>query len=157
MLEIARRRRLTFSVKEYNQRYFGNVDTYNFADLTEEHITHKELGQSLLDLAQLSVRDYIGQSLHIWTTIERPYAHDRKTVLVMWTNYNMQWRFRLYDSNFKEGLTGRWRRRKERLQAALNESLPFGVEPSEPLWWWSKEDPVSDGTPDLKQSLMSTL
>ena len=143
MLELARRRRFTFSVREYNRRYFGNVDTYNFADLTEEHLTNKGLRQSLQILAQLAVKDYIRESLHICPDIERPYAYDRKNVLVVWTNYNMPWKFRLYDTYTREGRTGKWKSKEKFLQETMNEGLPVGVERSEPLWWRSKEDPVS--------------
>ena len=37
-LELARRRRLTFDVPHYFRRYLGGCETFNFADMTEDHL-----------------------------------------------------------------------------------------------------------------------
>ena len=143
MLELARRRRLTFRVREYNHHYFGNVDTYNFADLTEEHLTNKQLRQSLQALAVLAVERYFRKSLGFCPEIEQPYAPDFKNVLVVWSNYDMHVKYRAYDSYIRGAQKGGWKKIRRFLQEAMNECLPAGSEPSRPMWWWATEDPVS--------------
>ena len=143
MLQLARRRRLTFRVGEHSHRYFGNVDTYNFADLTEEHLTNKQLQELLHILARFAVIDYLRDSLHFCPEVERPYAPDRKNVLVVWTNYDVHRKYRAYDTLHMGVRNGGWKKMRRFLREAMNECLPAGSEPSRPMWWWSKEDPVS--------------
>ena len=143
MLELARRRRLTFKVDEHDRRYFGNVTTYNFADLTEEHLTNKELRQSLQILAAFAVRRHFRTSLGFCPEIEQPYAPDFKNVLVVWTNYDMHVKYRVYDTFIMGVRKGGWKKIKKFLREAMNECLPAGSGPSRPMWWWATGDPVS--------------
>ena len=143
MLELARRRRLTFEVDEYDRPHFGNVDSYNFADLTEEHLTNKKLRDQLEILAGLAVESYFRKSLHFCPEIEQPYAPDFKNVLVVWTNYDMHRRYRAYDTYIMGVRKGGWKKIRGFLREAMNECLPAGSEPSRPMWWWATEDPVS--------------
>ena len=157
MLQLARRRRLTFRVREYNHRYFGNVDTYNFADLTEEHLTNPQLRHSLQILALIAVKRYFLESLHCCPDIEQPYAPDFKNVLVVWTNYDVHRKYRAYDTFYMGVRKGGWKKMRRFLREAMNECLPAGSEPSRPMWWWSKEDPVSvTRTHSLLQLLTTT-
>ena len=143
MLELARRRRLTFDVGRHNHCYFGNVDTYNFADLTEEHLTNEELRPRLRKLARIAVELYFTKSTGFCLDIQQPYAPDFKSVLVVWTNYDMHVKYQAYDAYIRGAQKGGWKKIRRFLQEAMNECLPAGSEPSQPVWWWATEDPVS--------------
>ena len=136
MLLLARRRRLIFTVPKSFRRFFevDDDDTFNFGDLTEEHLNNPPLRKFLQGIASAKVITYFGRKTGVLLSIERPIALDSAVMLALWSNYDVAEKsapFRvLYD----------WEQSKTFLNDAMNECLPYGSEPSELLWWWSMKN-----------------
>ena len=64
--------------------------------------------------------------------VESAISSERKSVIVLWTNYDMG---RMY-AFFEERREGGWKGVKKFLDDAMNECLPHGAARSELLWWW---------------------
>ena len=136
MLLLARRRRLTFTVHKGIRHLFEDLDgdTFNFGDLTEEHLSDASLQKYAQDVARLKVLTYFASKTGAMLSVDQPIALKTTWMLVLWTNYDVAEKyapFRLLDN---------WERSKTFLNDAMNECLPYGSEPSQLLWWWSMDN-----------------
>ena len=143
MLALAARRGLSFKPHRTIRHLFGGRETVKFSELTEDHFRDEELIHSLERIARSKVLVYFAGQTGTSLKVETAISPERKSVVVVWTNYDMHRKHRLYDTFHMGVRKGGWKMMKEFLQEAMNEGLPAGVEPSEPMWWWSKGRPVS--------------
>ena len=133
-LDIARRRRLTFDVEPCYRRRLDSSDTFNFGDLTEDHLSKPKLVEYLHNAAFVFLYSYILQQTHAQFTI-RPMLSSRwKSMFALWTNYDIKEKY----STFK--VLTKWPKVKKFMNEILNEGLPPGSERSEPLWYWSVDN-----------------
>ena len=146
-LELARRRRLTFDVSQYFRRHFGGCETFNFADVTEDHLKLPMLRQFLGEVAFECVCDYIEHETHAQFDIREPVSDKWDRMFVLWTNYDMKESYRRFQ------ITATWWKVKEFMDEAMNEGLPAGSDRSESLWWWA----VSGNTLVCSKSTVSSI
>ena len=146
-LELARRRRLTFDVSRYFRRHFGGCETFNFADVTEDHLKLPMLRQFLGEVAFECVCEYIEHETHAQFDIREPVSDKWDRMFVLWTNYDMKESYRRFQ------ITATWWKVKEFMDEAMNEGLPAGSDRSESLWWWA----VSGNTLVCSKSTVSSL
>ena len=136
MILLAQRRRLTFPLHGDIRHLFRNHDgdTFNFGDLTEEHLNDGPLRKYLQLIARMRVLGYFARNTGAVLTIERHIALETSWMLVLWNNYNVADKFASFQA------LNNWEQSKTFLNEAMNECLPHGSESSEPLWWWSFEN-----------------
>ena len=132
MVALAARRGLSFKPHKLNRHLFGGRETFKFSELTEEHYQNEELIQSLEYIALWKVLAYFASRTGTMLQVETAISPKRKSVIVLWTNYNMGPTFALYEG-WREG---GWKGVKQFLDDAMNECLPYGAARSELLWWW---------------------
>ena len=136
MLLLARRRRLSFPVHSGIRHLFRDHDgdTFNFGDLTEEHLSDPDFRKYARDIARMKVLRYFAGETGALLTIEQPIALEEDWVMVLWNNYNVAAKFASFQA------FNNWEQSKTFIHDAMNECLPYGSEPSELLWWWSMEN-----------------
>ena len=130
-LELARRRRLTFNVERSFRRRLGGSDSFNFGDVTEDHLNLPSLREYLDEMAFQCVRDYIRRETHARFTIQRPVSDKWDRVIVLWTNYDMRESYQRFQ------MFATWSKVKDFMNETMNEGLPSDSDRSEPLWWWA--------------------
>ena len=130
-LELARRRRLTFNVSHCFRRHLGGRETFDFGDVTEDHLKHPMLGEYLEDMAFRCVRKYIERETHAYFAVRPPVSDKWDRMFVLWTNYDIRESYKCFQ------LTATWWKVKEFMNDVMNEGLPAGSDRSEPLWWWA--------------------
>ena len=142
MLELARRRRLTFPVQSRFRRRFGCCHRFNFGDLTEEDANLRPY----LDGAALrEVCDYIYENTCVNVVVKSPISTRWRVMLVLWTNYDMEEKRRL-----SQAVGSKWEKVRDFMDEAMNECSSPGSDRSEPLWWWSMHnDLVSSSSASL--------
>ena len=133
-LELARRRRLTFNVQPYFRRYLGGRETFNFADVTEDHLNLPSLREYLGEVAFRRVCSYIQGETHAYFTIKQPVSDKWNRMFVLWTNYDMRESYRGFL------ITATWSQVKDFMDELMNEGLPSDSDRSESLWWWSHDN-----------------
>ena len=134
MLELARRRRLTFDVQRSFRRHFGGCGTFNFADVAEDHLHLPSLRQYLGVVAFRCVRIYIQHKTHAHFTVEPPVSDKWNSMFVLWTNYDIKDSYRGFQA------TATWSQVKDFMDELMNEGLPSDSDRSQSLWWWSHDN-----------------
>ena len=132
MLEIARRRRLTFELDSDFCRRFGGCEEFNFGDLTEGHLSDTHLRPTLEELATTEVCDFIQDNTRAHFTLGEPLSMRWHVMFVLWNNHDMDEEYRRFRLR-----GGRLAKVKEFMDELMNECLPSDSERSEPMWWWS--------------------
>ena len=132
MLALAARRGLSFKPHRTIRHLFGGRETVKFSELTEDHFRNEELIHSLERIARSKVLVYFAGQTGTCLKVETAISPERKSVVVVWTNYDMGPTYALYEG-WREG---GWRGVKQFLDDAMNECLPYGAARSELLWWW---------------------
>ena len=132
MLEIARRRRLTFQPGPSFRRLIGGGEEINFGDLTEEHMRDPRVCSTLQDHAITQVCDYIREHTRASFTLEEPLSMRWDVMLVLWNNHDIDEKYRRFRLR-----GGQLAKVKEFMDELMNECLPADSERSEPMWWWS--------------------
>ena len=130
-LDVARRRRLTFNVQPYFRRYLGGRETFNFADVTEDHLKPTMLRTYLCARAFQCVREYIRRETRAQFDIREPVSDKWGMIFVLWTNYDLRESYQRFQT------TATWWQVKEFMDEVMNEGLPAGSDRSESLWWWA--------------------
>ena len=133
-LELARRRRLTFKVERSFRRHLGGNETFNFGDVTEDHLNLPSLRRYLGEVAFRRVRSYIQGETHAYFTIKQPVSDKWNRMFVLWTNYDMRESYRGFL------ITATWSQVKDFMDELMNEGLPSDSDRSESLWWWSHDN-----------------
>ena len=146
-LELARRRGLTFDVQPYFRRYLGGSETFNFADVTEDHLKLPMLQRHLRAKAFQCVCKYVRLETHAQFVIREPVSDKWDSMFVLWTNYDLRESYQRFQ------LTATWWKVKEFMDEAMNEGLPAGSDRSESLWWWA----VSGNTLVCSKSTVSSI
>ncbi|KAI0758766.1 hypothetical protein C8Q74DRAFT_1299874 [Fomes fomentarius] len=136
MILYAKRHSLSFPPSQAMRAILGCGERFNFANLTEEHLRNPELVRALRHAAiALAQHDLIGKT-GAQLTIGRPFSLEWDTILVMWTNYDMEERYPMLE--FLEIY--------DKAVATLDEELNVGKKRAERTklrWWWSWDNDVS--------------
>ena len=96
MLEIARRRRLTFELDSTFCSRFGGCEEFNFGDLTEEHLSDTHLRPTLEEIATTEVCSYIQHNTRAHFTFREPLSMRWHVMLVLWNNRDMDEEYRRF-------------------------------------------------------------
>ena len=126
-LELARRRGLAFDVHPNFRQYLGGYDTFNFADVTEDHLKLPSLSRFLHAKAFFRVCKYIRLETHAQFAIREPVSDKWNSMFVLWTNYDVKESYQRFQ------LTATWLKVKEFMDELMNEGLPAGSGRSESL------------------------
>ena len=132
MLALAARRGLSFKPGRHTRHLFGGRETFKYSDLTEEHFRNERLIQSLQRMATMAVLVHFSGRTGTCVEAQSVISPGRKSVVVVWTNYDMGPTYALFEG-WREG---GWNGVKKFLDDAMNECLPPGAERTELLWWW---------------------
>ncbi|KAI0758728.1 hypothetical protein C8Q74DRAFT_1372661 [Fomes fomentarius] len=136
MILYAKRHSLSYRPSATTRANLGCGEHFNFANLTEEHLRNPQVVRALRTIAfRLAQHDLIGKTA-ARLTIGRPFSSDWDSILVLWTNYNMEEHYPMLE------FLGIY----DNVVATLDEELNVGKKRAERTklrWWWSWDNDVS--------------
>lgn len=131
MLDYARRHRLVFTVIPYYQKIFGDVDYFNYGDVTDDHLADEQLFHHLRRKSLLDVMAYFQREGGAFDLrIDLPLSQEWRRILVVWSTKDYEEMYNGYK------WYGDWSKVEKFIDDALNECLPEGCERRTSLAWW---------------------
>ena len=131
MLDYARRHRLVLKVIPHYRKVFGDVDYFNYGDITDDHLADEQLFHHLRRMALLNVISHFHREGGAFDLkIDLPLSQEWRRILVVWSTKDYEEMYNGYK------WYGDWPKVEKFIDDALNECLPEGCERRTSLAWW---------------------
>ncbi|KAI0800078.1 hypothetical protein C8Q74DRAFT_1192151 [Fomes fomentarius] len=135
MMLYAKRHSLSYKPSEKTRAILDFDEVFDFGSLTEEQINDPQLVRALQCVATSLVQNDLIKKTGAQLEIGRPFSLEWESILVLWTNYNIEERYGPLDD------LGTFETVVKTLHKAMNEGRNRD-ERTKLRWWWSWNNDV---------------